>query len=159
MEIGNDLIIDQQLISDKLKIVIKENKNEDVTYNKNSSLLLALIISSEARLFMLEHRLNPKTAYTDTDSIFINGDLDNSVEIHKNKIGAFKLECKIDKAYFIKKKTYAYKEDKGNEIVKAAGIPKNLITYDQMEKLYHNNQEIVVNFKKMTTENYKISLG
>ena len=79
------------------------NPKKQVTYNKTTSIILALIITAESRLHMLKHRLNPNTAYTDTDSIITTGDFP-AEEINNKELGKYKLEHNITSAYFLKKK-------------------------------------------------------
>ena len=81
---------------------------------------------------MLPFRLDPKTAYTDTDSIITTTPepLDH-MRVDPVKLGAFKLEGSIEDFVALAKKTYGYISE-GVEYVKAAGHPNNTITHAQL---------------------------
>jgi hypothetical protein len=85
--------------------VTKETNNEF----KDISLVIAAAITAYARIHMAEIKLDllgnkGNLYYTDTDSIVTDIALDS--KLIGNKLGQFKLEYEIDKAYFISSKTY-----------------------------------------------------
>jgi hypothetical protein len=92
-------------------------------------------------MFMLQYRLDSRTAYTDTDSIIASGTepLDN-MSIDPTKLGSFKIEEAFKEFTAIKKKNYALKLLDDSEVVASAGIPNNLLTYADLYELYKNNK-------------------
>lgn len=84
--------------------------------------------------------------YTDTDSIVTNKPLPNNLV--NNEIGKFKLENKINEAYFISPKLYALKKEDGSEIIKSRGIPSNCLTYNDFRKLY-KGETITININRI----------
>lgn len=72
-------------------------------------------------------------AYADTDSLHLFGITEMpDLEIDDNKLGAWKLEAKIEKAKFLRQKTYVEVVD-GNLEVTCAGLPKachKYVTFD-----------------------------
>lgn len=115
---------------------VKRNNNRKDLY-KNSidtetAVQIASAITAEARIFMYPFKnLNSNTCYyTDTDSVFLEKPL-NSEFIGEN-LGEFKLEYKINKAYFIAPKVYyVYKEDLTEKFVikglKSSELKKEVI--------------------------------
>jgi hypothetical protein len=87
----------------------------DISKNEfQSSLPIAIAITSYARIYMLEiirllKNKGHKIYYIDTDSIVTDKDLPTSIV--GDNLGQFKLEFIVDKAYFISPKLY-YLEDK-----------------------------------------------
>lgn len=83
-------------------------------------------------------------AYADTDSLhLLTTKVPKSLEIHKSKMGAWKLEMKFDKAYYIRPKAYIehpypeYVEDDAESeyVVHIAGLPAKVtkqITFDDI---------------------------
>ena len=85
-----------------------EETNVDKDYLDTINIAVAAIIAAEARMFMLQYRLDSKTAYTDTDSIIASGTepLDN-MSIDPTKLGSFKIEEAFKEFTAIKKKITA----------------------------------------------------
>lgn len=115
------------------------------------NIAVAAAISGEGRIFMIPYLQEKKLAYTDTDSLIIEETEDKTeieiekeynLKLHPTKLKTFKKEGNISDAYFFKKKTYIYiKENK--KIVKASGISKKFITYDEFKKLHTDNIPII----------------
>lgn len=63
--------------------------------------------------------------YSDTDSIVLENTLSPSF-VDSNKLGMMKLEHIITEGYFISKKVYAFKNTKGEIIIKSKGIGKGV---------------------------------
>lgn len=95
----------------------------------NQSLPCAIATTAYARMYMFNIiykliDLGMIIYYMDTDSITIDGVLPS--EYLGNKLGLFKLEHKIKKAYFISPKLYAFETMDGKFVVKAKGIGSKL---------------------------------
>jgi len=91
---------------------------------------------------MLPYKLLPGTAYTDTDSIFIDGVLPKHLSSTIGKdLGMMKDELDgkiITEAYLLGIKQYGYKYiDNYNVIERStfAGVPKNSISFNYSVKL------------------------
>jgi len=68
--------------------------------------------------------------------------LDESL-ISETEIGQFKLENVMIEGIFISPKFYAFKNEKGDEIIKSKGVPKDKISYDDLEDLYNGKDKTV----------------
>ena len=71
------------------------------------SIGIASAVTAYSRVYMTQFKNNPdyNLYYTDTDSIFIDKDLDKN--LLNNEIGNFKLEYIFKKAVFLSPKIYA----------------------------------------------------
>ena len=78
---------------------------EDVEYS--NSIAIASAITAYARVFMSQFKNNPyiELYYTDTDSIFIKGELPN--DMIGTELGKFKLENIYKKIVFLGPKIWA----------------------------------------------------
>jgi hypothetical protein len=101
-----------------------------------TNIAIASAITSYSRIEMYKYINKYNVYYLDTDSIFIDQKLPENIV--DNEIGHFKLVDKIKEIYFISNKFYAYKNHLNNIIIKSAGIPNNLITYQDYIDLYNN---------------------
>jgi hypothetical protein len=96
-----------------------------------SNVAIAAAVTSYARIEMIYYKillskLNLKLFYTDTDSIFIDGNLPKTFV--GNKLGLMKDELAggiIKKAYFLGIKKYGYIDDKDVVHSVFSGVPKN----------------------------------
>ncbi|GJW59504.1 DNA polymerase-like protein [Tanacetum coccineum] len=84
-------------------------------------------ITAYARIYMYPYTSREDCYYTDTDSVVLSKPLPEEM-ISSSILGLFKLEDKIAQGYFLAPKTYYYKSEKGKEIIKYKGLPKNEIT-------------------------------
>jgi hypothetical protein len=73
--------------------------------------------------------------YTDTDSIFTDSDIDESL-IDSKVLGKLKLEHISDKAIFLTPKVYCLVTESGETIYKVKGLSHDIeLTYKDFEKL------------------------
>jgi hypothetical protein len=102
--------------------------------NIKSQVGIAAAITAYARIEMIELKmlllkLGIRLYYTDTDSIFVDGDLPS--ELIGNELGQLKDELKggvIKKAYFLGIKKYGFLDDKDNIHSVFSGIERNSLT-------------------------------
>ena len=137
-------------VSDSIYISQTPNDKAISPYMGTTSVAIAAIITAEARMKMLPYRTNPRTLYTDTDSVIIEGsDPLFGMSIHDTRFGEFKLEQTVDDFVAIFRKGYAYITKGGTEVVKAAGIPKHILSHETVKKILYHNQVSVIEFKKL----------
>lgn len=88
----------------------------------------------------------------DTDSIVTNMQLPE--HLIGNKLGQFKLEHKIKKAYFISSKTYCLMLDDGRIIIKAKGVDSSSLCLDDFVNmyLYQKNTKAMKNYAERSYE-------
>ena len=108
---------------------LKNNEESEHSF-LDVSIAIASAVNSYARIFITKTKLDiinkgGNIYYSDTDSIVTNIPL--NPELVGNKIGQFKLEHKLKKAYFITSKTYILINTRNKRIIKSAGVtkPKN----------------------------------
>lgn len=143
-------------INDEIStLLLHSNINHDIINELNSQLYLnlkpnfklvktnvsiAAAVTAYARIHMLPYKLHPGTAYTDTDSAFIEGVLPN--HLIGKELGMMKDELDgkiITEAYFLGIKQYGYKYiDDNNQIIEKsvfAGVPRDSLSFDDIIKL------------------------
>ena len=102
----------------------------------NVSISIASAITAYSRVFMSKFKNNDKFKlyYSDTDSIFIDSDLNN--ELVGNEIGQFKLEYNLSEGIFLGPKIYCGLTDSGKYISKVKGYknPQN-ISFEDFKSL------------------------
>jgi len=132
IEIGNYIIIQNKKdnLDDRLD-------NGSITHNIN--IAIASAITAYARIHMSQFKNNPnyKLYYSDTDSIYINKPLDNSL-ISNKTLGAMKLESINIKGIFIAPKVYGLENENREILIKAKGLTKeilNKLTLKDLESL------------------------
>jgi hypothetical protein len=145
-----DIIADfegsKQLLSIKNKRTNSELVNllDDSENNLNNNLLINVSISAAitgySRIYMSLFKNNPLFTlyYSDTDSAFININLDEIYpELVGKKLGQLKLEKEFNKALFLGAKLYGGITNLNEIILKVKGIniKKNPISFDQLESL------------------------
>lgn len=118
-------------------------KEKDAEF-KDVSISTAAAVTSYARIYMskiklLIHDLGGKVYYTDTDSIVTNIELPEHL-VGKG-LGQFKLEHKIQEAYFISNKTYFLRTYDNKVTKKAKGVKSDSLTEEDYINMY-NNQKI-----------------
>jgi hypothetical protein len=128
----------------------------DNTYSDFSSIILALIITSEARMAMLPYRLHPYTIYTDTDSLVVQKKIPG-LKINNKNLGEFKLEAEVKKGIFIKKKTYGIETVTGDKYTVTSGIKKNLVPFDDLNYILDNNISKIYYTTKTNSNNLILS--
>lgn len=86
------------------------------------SVSIASAVTAYARVYMSQFKNNPyyNLYYTDTDSIFIDKELDSTLV--NNKLGGMKLEYKFTDSVFLSPKVYAGKTAEGKQIIKIKGF-------------------------------------
>ena len=150
IKINND--ISTLLLHSNINIdIINElNSQLDLKLNNKFNLVktnvaIAAAVTAYARIHMIPFKLLPGTAYTDTDSIFMEGELLNN--LLGKELGMMRDELNgkiILEAYFLGIKQYGYKYlDDNNQIIEKsifAGVPKNNITFNDIIKLANDNK-------------------
>jgi hypothetical protein len=137
-ENGIELITYNRKVLDITNSLVPLEECED---NDNSNLFInvsiAAAITGYSRIFMSIFKNNPlfKLYYTDTDSAFIDKDLDKFYpELVGSELGKLKLEYEFKEAVFLAPKVYGGITTEGKSIVKAKGV-KNIIPFDKLESL------------------------
>ena len=115
---------------------------------KNVSISIASGITAFGRIFMSQFKNNPNLPllYSDTDSLFVIGDLDPN--LIGNKLGQFKLEYIFKKCIILSPKVYGGILEDGSELIKVKGLKKDSInkylTVDILESLLHKDSNVQV---------------
>lgn len=117
---------------------------------------LAAMISGQSHAFMSDfYDLdNNDCYYTDTDSLILKKPLPDNVV--GSELGKFEFKGKVKKAYFISPKLYCLIMETGETIIKAKGIPKNMLTEEDFKLLLLGiekeipNEKFFSNLKKST---------
>jgi hypothetical protein len=123
---------------------IKDKTNlETLTTFRNvkSKVAIAAAVTSYARIEMIKYKillnkLGLKLFYTDTDSIFIDGELPQ--HLIGNDIGLMKDELNgnfIKKAYFLGIKKYGYLDNKDVTHSVFSGIERNALNWNEIEQI------------------------
>ena len=104
----------------------------------NQSLPCAIATTAYARMYMFEIiykliDLGINIYYMDTDSMTIDGVLPN--EYIGNKLGLFKLEHIIKKAYFLGIKKYGYIDNNDKIHSTFSGIERNSLSWNEIEQI------------------------
>lgn len=124
--------------------------------NANVNISIAAAITAYARIQMSEFLGNPNLIilYTDTDSIYIEGDLDPKY-IGKG-LGKMKLEYKFKECVFLAPKVYGGILDDVTELVKVKGL-KNAVDYQELKSLLIKDNKLELHqdnwFKSITKGN------
>ena len=121
---------------------IKEFKSSDSQINSlagitkvrgvSSSVAIAAAITAYAQINMMKFKNIPgnKCLYSDTDSVLLEQPLTEE-HVDSKKLGFMKLEHVVTEGYFISKKLYAFKNNKGESIMKSKGVKKGLLDFDK----------------------------
>ena len=129
---------------DDYKIIFYENINEEGVEDQQShnvSIGIAACITAYARIHMsnFKNNKNINLYYSDTDSIFTDSELDESL-IDSKVLGKLKLENICNKAIFLTPKVYCLKTIDGNLITKVKGLTQNVkLTMEDFENLLIKN--------------------
>ena len=113
----------------------------------NINIGIASAVTAYARIYMSQFKNNPNynLYYSDTDSIYIDSPLDDSL-VSSTELGKMKLEGLYDEAIFLAPKVYALR-NKVESIIKIKGLTKksiqdNNITIDSLETLLYLNSNL-----------------
>jgi hypothetical protein len=122
---------------------------------------IASAISAYSRIHMSKFKNNPEynLYYTDTDSIFIDSDLDS--KFVNNEIGNFKLEYIFKESVFLGPKIYAGIIDDNKYICKVKGYTKAKdISFNEIKSLLNYNNKLKLShtkwFKSLIDSNISI---
>ena len=147
---ATDSIIDVVEIGDNYLVQIKNPKVklktdlDNGSENHNVNIAIASAVSAYARVHMSQFKNNKyKLYYSDTDSIFIDRPLDDSV-ISNTELGKMKLEGIYEKAIFLAPKVYILQLENNNFEIKIKGVTKkaiidNNINLSLFESLLHKD--------------------
>jgi hypothetical protein len=137
------------LNNNKILITYKKIKSlnelsESKEKAKNVSIPIASAIAAYARIFMSGFKNNPnfRLYYTDTDSIYINIELDP--KLVGTKLGMFKLVNTYKKFVALAPKIYGGVTVNGDQIIKVAGF-KNKISFEDLESLLTKDSSLELN--------------
>ena len=109
-----------------LRNIKAEQSNTDLDNNieiPNINVAIAAAVTAYARIHMSQFKNNnllPNLYYSDTDSVYFDGPIDNSL-ISNTELGKMKLEGIYNEAIFLAPKVYALKNDQSS-IVKIKGL-------------------------------------
>jgi DNA polymerase type B, organellar and viral len=132
-----DNIIDKIDLENYILVRYNSNENIEDLENHNVSISIAAAVTAYARIHMSQFKNNPKINlyYTDTDSIYTDSDIDESL-ISDKILGKLKLEHICDKTIFLTPKVYCLKLDSGEIIYKAKGLKHEVnLTFEDFENL------------------------
>jgi hypothetical protein len=88
---------------------------------------------------------NLRLLYTDTDSAYVEGELDPSLV--GKELGKFKLEYIFKKAVFLAPKVYGVLLDNGNELTKVKGF-KDKVSFSDLSTLLTKDSNLKLNQSK-----------
>lgn len=134
------------LIYDNVDFKLIKDANEELNINLlvqprqlvKSNVAIASAITAYARIEMMKFKTIPglKIYYTDTDSIFTNMELPNTMV--GTSIGQMKDELNggwIKQAYFFGVKKYAYIDNNDKIVTVFSGLTRNNLTWDEVLQL------------------------
>jgi hypothetical protein len=113
------------------------------------SIGIASAVTAYSRLYMSKFKNNPdyNLYYTDTDSIFVDKDLNKN--FLNNDIGKFKLEYIFKEAIFLGPKIYAGITEDNKYISKIKGYTKAKdISFNELKLLLNNNSSLKLSHNK-----------
>lgn len=144
-------MLDSEIIkSNNLDIIkiLKKTKDREIQSLNVSSVVISAAVNSYAKIYMQNLKLEilskgGKLYYTDTDSIVTNLELDESF-VDSKALDKLKLEHLVNKAIFIASKLYALITRANELIIKAKGVNKASITFDDFKNLLSKNDSKIV---------------
>jgi len=135
-------------------LISYNNKNKLIDGDRelnNVNISIAAAITAYARIHMSQFKNNPNLPnlyYTDTDSLYFDGPLPDSM-VDPKRLGALKLEGIYEKAIFLAPKVYGLKNtaSQQQEIIKIKGlnkeaIKKNKMTLEYLELLLEKDSKL-----------------
>src|SRR5258706_3158850 len=123
--------------------IFHDDKNDS---NLLINVAIAASITGYSRVFMSLFKNNPiiKLYYSDTDSAFIEGSLEDIYpELVGKELGQLKPEYDFKEAVFLAPKVYGGITQEGESIVKAKGV-KNIIPYDDLKTLLNKENKLQI---------------
>lgn len=138
--------------------ILNKHKDSEIQSLEVSSIVISAAVNAYARIYMQELKLaiidkGGDIYYSDTDSIVTNMKLDESL-VDEKALGKLKLEYIIDKAIFIAPKLYCLVTKEGEIIIKAKGINKNSLTFNDFFNLLENPDKKTVS-KTQSIKNWE----
>jgi len=127
-----------RLVNDKVKLIRGVEETKAPVYTA-----VGVFITSWARdLTIRAAQSNFHVfAYADTDSLHLFMDeAPDTIEVHPNKLGAWKLEYKFTEAHYIRAKAYMEKTDDGDIITHIAGLPEVVTEHMTFSDLVNGKQ-------------------
>ena len=129
----SDDIMDFIPLGDKVMVIYRTHQKDVNTLldghkeSHNVSIAIASAITAYARIHMsqFKNNLNYNLYYTDTDSIYIDKPLDDSL-VNNKLLGKLKLENIINKGIFLAPKVYYLETVDGKVIYKVKGLSHNI---------------------------------
>jgi len=158
---GMKIIKYNSKIDERIRLLIKYLENDSLEDNKQSidkfkgfnksrgvpsAVQIAAFVSSYAKISINEFKniKGNNCIYSDTDSVVLEKEINS--EFIGLDIGQMKLEHKIKKGVFARKKLYAIQNDKDKFIIKASGADKNKLKYDDILNI--SKGESIVTYRK-----------
>lgn len=149
--------VSSMLPSDESLITKYHDENSDYLYINNIKLqnycipIWACYITAIARIKIYNYvkSINFDFIYMDTDSIFTNQILENSLEL-----GKLKKEYDIQRAIFVRSKLYCVIKKDLKEIKKHKGLPRQSFSYNDFRNMCMNKKSvggIYTQFTKVST--------
>lgn len=134
-------------------LVNQKSNNESEKTFADVSIAIASAVTSYARITISKAKLNVlkkggELYYSDTDSIVTNVPFDDDVV--GNKLGQYKLEHTINRAYFISSKTYCLILKFGTPLIKAKGVNNHKLNENDFIDLYKG-----LNVETVRSESHK----
>jgi DNA polymerase elongation subunit (family B) len=135
--------IEEKISLDEYILVFYKSEKfiEDNESTHNVSIGIAAAITAYARIHMSQFKNNPKINlyYTDTDSVYTDSDLDDSL-IDDKILGKLKLENICKKAIFLTPKVYCLLTEEGKLIHKVKGLSHDIdLNFNDFEKLLYKD--------------------
>lgn len=118
-----------EAVNPELKDTDKDKTlNFDRSRGVPSSVAIAAAITGYAQIMLMEIKADPdnRLLYSETDSALVEKPLQDSM-VSSTNLGAFKLEHVVVEGIFVKPKLYAFKNNKGEIIIKSKGVKNKLL--------------------------------
>lgn len=140
-------IIDCLDLNNGRSLITYKTSDEMEESDANVNISIAASITAYARIQMSPILADPKLKllYTDTDSGYIEGELDPSLV--GKELGKFKLEYRFKECVFLAPKVYGGILENGKELTKVKGF-KNTVSYPELKSLLDQNSKLELNQNK-----------
>ena len=145
-------LIDIKFIGNNTLIKYENKINEDLSIGKLVRFISYITANARSNLSEIMRDVgHDNIYYCDTDSIFTSVK-PNNIFLDNNLLGKWKIEDEIKEAYFIGKKSYAYKNIDDKIINKCKGVDASKINFNQYKNLTDDTNIKVV--KNMFYKSY-----